>query len=230
MKNLSYLLLFALLFQQGCGSPRIYKKTKITRTVSKVLNLNFSVNQIGDFKTLTFLDNRDIISLFEQESENISISSSTIDKIDVKGVKIGADVLPANTAAQVVLSADILSGALLETVNPILNKTKTITISQNTGFDFGNALGNAIGSDDETTLYNAITILNADGTAQLKKVLESNLSGINRGGLTIRLNGTVPANQRLVMKLTIAIDASITFSRCEEVEVFNTNEAINSCN
>lgn len=241
MKHISYFLLLLCVLEQSCGSPRIYKKTKITRTVSKAIDLNFSVNQVGDLKTFQLITGRDIIEAFYGERPDISILSTNIETIDVRGVKIGADVLTNNSASQVVLSADVLTGALLDKPFSLLNKTKTIIITKDKGFDFKNALDNVVDgikSDDETDkenngetkLYNALTILNATGTAELKKILAENLTNINRGGLRIQLNGTVPAGQRLVMSLTIRVDASMTFSRCEEVEVFRTEEAVSECN
>jgi hypothetical protein len=91
-----------------------------------------------------------------------------------------------------------------------------------------NALGNAIGTTDDVSIYNAISILNAKGASELQKILDANLSGINRGGLSIRLNGKVPA-QRLVMNLTFQINASITFTRCEQILVSGEMSVDDEC-
>lgn len=217
MKNyLLYLFLLSFTIEQSCV-PAILKKVKLTRTVTKTINLNYAINQVGNFQTYQLIDSRDIINLFDPENDRVV--SATIEQIDVRGAEIGANVLPSNTATQVTLSADVVSGALLQTVNPILNESKPIIIPKQEGLDFGNILGAAVGVTDEVTIYNAVKILNAGGTKKLQEILGANLSGINRGGLSIRLNGTVPANQRLVMNLTIKINASITFTRCEQIIV-----------
>lgn len=212
MKKLLFLLLTSSIVLQSCS----YQRRKVTRTVTKTINLNFSVNQVGSFQTFRLIDNRDIIDLFS--STNNSVVSAEIEKIDIQSVKIGANVIkPTNTATQVVLSADVMSGAL---PTRLLNDTKTISIGGD-GIDFGNILGNAIGTSENITLHNALTILNSQGANKLKTILTENLNNINRAGLSIRLNGTVPAGQRLVMDLTIAIDATISFTRCEEILVMS---------
>lgn len=216
MKNyLLFFLLFCFTIDQACV-PSILKKVKVTRTVTKPINLNYAINQVGNFQTYQLIDSRDITNLFDPE--NNSVSSATIERMDIHGASIGATVLAANTATQVILSADVISGALLNTVNPLLNETKTIAISKSEGLDLDNALGNAFGTTEEVALHNAISLLNAKGASELQKILTANLSGINRGGLSIRLNGKVPAG-RLVMNLTIQIAASITFTRCETIVV-----------
>jgi hypothetical protein len=226
MKNyLLYLLLLCFTLQQACV-PGIYKKVKVTRTVTKPINLKYAINQVGNFQTYQLIDSRDITNLFDPENDRVS--SATIERMDIHGASIGATVLAANTATQLVLSADVISGALLNTVNPLLNKTKTIAISNSGGLDLENALGNAIGTTEEVALHNAISILNAQGAAELQKILKDNLSGINRGGLSIRLNGTVP-NGRLVMNLTIQIAASITFTRCETILVSGEMSTEDEC-
>ncbi|MEZ4901501.1 MAG: hypothetical protein R2822_06950 [Spirosomataceae bacterium] len=185
------------------------------------------MNQVGNFQSYKLVDNRDIIDLFDPTDK--SIVSANIERIDIKSVKIGADVIkPANTATQVVLSADVLTGALLSQPNRLLNETKTISIG-GSGIDFGNILGNAIGTSDNITLHNAVSILNNTGAAKLQTVLTENLNGINRGGFNVRLNGTIPTGQRLVMNLIIAIEASITYTRCEansciQHQPFNTSK------
>ncbi|MFN8346540.1 MAG: hypothetical protein U0X91_16165 [Spirosomataceae bacterium] len=226
MKNLLlYLFLFCFTMQQAC-IPSVFKKVKVTRTVTKPINLNYSINQVGNFQTYQLIDSRDITNLFDPE--NNRVSSATIEKMDIHGASIGAKVLPANTATQVILSADVISGALLDKVNPLLNKTKTISISNGGGLDLENAIGNAIGTTEDVALHNAISILNATGAVELQKILKENLSGINRGGLSIRLNGTVP-NGRLVMSLTIQIAASITYTRCESILVSDMRNVDDEC-
>lgn len=214
MKKLLFLLLISSIVFQGCYS---IQRRKISRTVSKTIELDFSINQVGNFQSFKLIASRDIIDLFDPT--NHSIASAEIQNIDIKSAQIGANVIkPANTATQVVLSADVMGGALLNKPTPLLNKTKTISIGGD-GIDLGNVLGNAIGASDDITLHNALSILNATGAADLKQVLTENLTNINRAGLSIRLNGEVPAGQRLVMNLKIAIDASISFTRCEEVPI-----------
>lgn len=215
MKKLLLLLLISSITLQSC----FYQRKKVTRTVSKTVNLVFSVNQVGDFQSFQRFSNRDIIDVFAPT--NSSVLSADIERIDIRGVKIGAEIInPTNTATQVVLSADVMSGPSLAT--SLLNKTKTISIG-GSGIDFGNILGNAIGTSENITLHNALTILNSQGTEELKKIFTENLKGINQGGFTIRLNGNLPANQRLAMKLTIEIDASISFTRCEEILIMSLN-------
>ena len=214
MKKLLFLLIISSIVLQGCYS---IQKRKISRTVSKTIELNFAINQVGNFQSFQLIASRDIIDLFDPT--NHSIASAEIQRIDIKSAKIGAEVIkPANTATQVVLSADVMSGALLDKPTALLNKTKTISIGGD-GIDFGNVLGNAIGVSDNITLHNALATLNATGATELKTILTENLTNINRAGLSIRLNGEVPAGQRLVMNLKIAIDASISFTRCEEVPI-----------
>lgn|GEM_PF-3017267 len=226
MKNyLLYFLLLCFTLQQACA-PSILKKVKVSRTVTKTIQLNYAINQVGNFQTYQLIDSRDITNLFDPE--NNKVSSATIEKIDIQGVSIGAKVLPTNTATQVILSADVVSGALLNTISPLLNETKTIAISKSEGLDLENALGNAIGTTDDVSIYNAISILNAKGASELQKILDANLSGINRGGLSIRLNGKVPA-QRLVMNLTFQINASITFTRCEQILVSGEMSVDDEC-
>lgn len=225
----SFLLYFFLLcftLQQAC-TPGIFRKVKVTRTVTKAINFNYSINQVGNFQTYQLVGSRDITNLFDPE--NNRVSSAIIERINIHGVNIGANVLPANTSTQVVLSADVLGGALLNTVNPLLNETKTLAISKSAGLDLENALGNALGTTEDVSIYNAISILNAKGTVELQKILDANLTGINRGGLSIRLNGKVPANQRLVMTVTIQINASITFTRCEEILVSGEMSTDDEC-
>jgi hypothetical protein len=214
MKTLLFLLLISSIVLQGCYS---IQRRKISRTVSKAINLNFSINQVGDFQSFRLIPSRDIIDLFDPTKNGIA--SAEIHRIDIKSVNIGANVIkPTNTATQVVLSADVLSGALLNEPTRLLNETKTISIGGD-GIDFGNALGNAIGVSDNITLHNALTILNKTGADKLKTILTENLTNINRAGLSIRLNGSVPTGQRLVMDIKIVIDASISFTRCEEVPI-----------
>lgn len=215
MKKLLLLLLITSVMLQGCA----YQRRKVTRTVTKTIELNFSINQVGNFQTFRLIDNRDIIDLFSPTDN--SVTSAEIEKIDIRSVKIGANVIkPSNTATQVVLSADVMSGALLNQPTRLLNETKTISIGGD-GIDFGNILGNAIGTSENITLHNALTILNSQGADKLKTILVENLNNINRAGLSVRLNGTVPAGQRLMMNLTISIDATISFTRCEEVFILS---------
>jgi hypothetical protein len=214
MKKLLFLLLISSVVLQGC---QFIQRRKISRTVSKTINLNFSINQVGNFQSFRLIPSRDIIDLFDPTTNGIA--SAEIQQIDIKSAKIGANVIkPANTATEVVLSADVMSGALLNQPTRLLNETKKIAIGGD-GIDFGNILGNAIGTTENITLHNALTILNSEGATKLKSILTENLTNINRAGLSIRLNGAVPAGQRLVMNITIAIDASISFTRCEEVPI-----------
>lgn len=211
MKKLLFALMLSTILLQSCT----YKKVKVSRTVSKTLNFTFNVNQVGNFQSYQLMAARDIIALFD--AENNSVVSAEIKGIDVKSVLVKVTLDPANTAQQVELSTDILTGALLNKPTPFLNKVKTIKISS--GIDIANLFGNVVGSDDATALHNAIATVNATGTSELKKALLENLQLINQAGFSVRLNGTVPAGQRLVMTLTLAIEASITFTRCEEVLV-----------
>lgn len=211
MKKLLFLLLIASVMLQSCA----YKRTKVTRTVRKTIQLNYAINQVGAFQTFKLVDNRDIIDLFSPTDN--SVVRAEIERIDIQGVKIGANVIkPTNTATEVSLSADVMSGALLNQPTRLLNETKKISIGGE-GIDFGNILGNAVGVSENITLHNALTILNDQGADKLRTILTENLNNINRAGLSIRLNGNVPAGQRLVMTLTIEIDATISFTRCEEV-------------
>lgn len=211
MKKLLFLLLIASVMLQSCA----YKRIKVTRTVRKTIQLNYAINQVGAFQTFKLVDNRDIIDLFSPTDN--SVVRAEIEKIDIQGVKIGANVIkPTNTATEVSLSADVMSGALLNQPTRLLNETKKISIGGE-GIDFGNILGNAVGVSENITLHNALTILNDQGADKLRTILTENLNNINRAGLSIRLNGNVPAGQRLVMTLTIEIDATISFTRCEEV-------------
>ncbi len=209
MQKLLFALMLSTILLQSCT----YKKVKVSRTVSKTLNFTFNVNQVGNFQSYQLMAARDIIALFDAERN--SVVSAEIKNIDIKTVKIGAEVGSTNTAQQVELSSDLLTGALLNKPTALLNKTKTIKISSD--IDIASALGNALGSDDETNLQNAISVLNAAGAAELRKAILENLQLVNQAGFSVRLNGTVPAGQRLVMKITLAIEASITFTRCEEV-------------
>jgi hypothetical protein len=209
MKKLFYAFVLITILLQSCT----YKKVKVSRTVSKTLNFTFNINQVGNFQASQLMAARDIIALFDAEKN--SVVSSEIKNIDIKTVKIGATVGPANTAQQVELSGDILTGALLNKPTLFLNKTKTIEISND--IDIIGAVGNALGAKDENNLQNAVSLLNAAGADELRKAILENLQLVNQAGFSVRLNGTVPAGQRLVMKITLAIEASITFTRCEEV-------------
>ena len=84
MKNyLLYFLLFCFTMEQAC-TPSILKKVKVTRTITKPINLNYAINQVGNFQTYQLIDSRDITNLFDPE--NNQVSSATIEKIDIHDV------------------------------------------------------------------------------------------------------------------------------------------------
>ena len=209
MKKYSLLLVLCVGLLCGCKSF-----IRVTRTVTKTINLPFNINQTGSILSSSIIDGQTFASYFADN--NSSFYGSKIEKVDVQGLSIGANLDAGNTAQQVQI------GAMIQTTygtKVLLNDSKVIQLISNPVYDVLSGLGNVTGIDKKnTTLHNAIDLINTTGAVDLQKALKENLSTLN-GAITINLTGKVPANQRLVMNLTIQFTATVTYSTCEDTRI-----------
>ena len=207
----SYLLL-VLCVVLLCGCDATYMK--VTRTVTKTVTLPFSINQTGSVLSSSIIGGQTFAKLFADN--NSYFFGSKIEKVDVQGLSIGANLDAGNTAQQVQI------GAMIQTTygtNVLLNDSKVIQLISSSGYDLLSGVGNVTGIDEKNiTLHNAIDLINANGAVALQKALKENLSNFN-GAITINLTGKVPANQRLVMNLIIRFTATVTYSTCEDTGI-----------
>ena len=205
-----YYLLLVLCVGLLCGCKSFIK---VTRTVTKTINLPFSINQTGSILSSSIIGGQSFANYFADN--NSLFYGSKIEKVDVQGLSIGANLDAGNTAQQVQI------GAMIQTTfgtNVLLNDSKVIQLISSSGYDFLSGVGNVTGIEKNITLHNAIDLINTTGAVALQKALKENLSNLN-GIITINLTGKVPANQRLVMNLTIRFTATVTYRTCEDTKI-----------
>jgi hypothetical protein len=212
MKKTIILLALSVGFLCSCD-----KYSKVSRTVTKNILLNYNIDQVGSFSSIAIIPNGKIIQLFNDNDNKFS--QATIEKIDIQSISIGASVASNNTAKQVQIGATIQSYFGKKV---LLNDSKLLQIESGIGSDALNAFGAVTGLDNKNiTLHNAIDLINATGAADLSNALQKNLKAINViDPIQIMLNGKVPQNQRFVMPISIQIAATITYSTCEKINVF----------
>lgn len=210
MKKISILfVLIGSLLLSGC-----HKYIRVTRTVTKTVNLPFNINQVGNFNSTSIVDARTIVNLFSNDGSDVY--DSRIDEVDIQGISMGATLGSSNTANQLKLGAILYTN---DGSSILLNDSKVIQITSSGAADFLNVIGNLVGVDkNKITLRNAIELVNQAGIGKLKKALKDNLTNINND-IRVTLNGTVPQNQRLVMNLTVQITATITYTTCEDTGI-----------
>ncbi len=206
----SYLLL-VLCIGLLCSCDATY--ITVTRTVTKTITLPYSINQVGIISSKSIISGQTFASLFAEN--NSKFYGSKIEKVDVQGLSIGANLGVGNTAQEVLIKVIIETAS---GTNVLLNETKGIQLISSSAYDFLSGVGNVTGVEKNITLHNAIDLINASGAVALQKALKENLSNLN-GSINIFLLGGVPANQRLVMNLTIRFTATVTYRTCEDTKI-----------
>jgi hypothetical protein len=204
MKKHFCVLFLLTLALQGCGNY-----IQVNRTVSKVVVLPFQIDQTGKFQSTSTITGRDIVNLFDPDIFGTD-RATKIERFDIKSVRISGDLnTQRNTASQVNVTATVSSGS---TSVLLLNETKMIRLSDSSlALDL---LGAATGGS--VSLDNALATLNALGVKEIQDAINGYLKNINTKPLIVSLSGQTSSNQRMVGTITIKIDASITYSRCEE--------------
>lgn len=186
---------------------------KVNRTVTKTITVPFTVNATGMFSSSSVITASQITNLFDPDI--FKNSGSVLDKMDVNSFDVSGTINEGtNTATQVTVNAVVTTGG----PTPLLNDTKLIRIGGNKLLqDAKDILNLTTGQiKKEVSFTNALATINAVGIEKIQKIINENLLGVNRTGMSIQLNGTVPAGQRLSGSIVLTLNATLTYSRCEE--------------
>ncbi|MFN8354308.1 MAG: hypothetical protein U0Y10_07680 [Spirosomataceae bacterium] len=208
MKKQLFFLLLAAYVSQGCSNY-----IKVNRTVTKTITLTFNIDNTGAFNSISTISASDITNLFDPDI--FANHDSRIDKFDLNSINIqGIIDTQRNTATQVTVKAEVTTG----TPKALLNDTKLIRIGGNQLLqDAKDILNVATGEiSKEISFENALASLQAVGVAELQKIISENLQGVNSKPLSIKLSGSSLTGQRLVGTITVTMNASITYYRCEK--------------
>lgn len=207
-KQLLLLVGLAWLFS-GCQNY-----IKVNRTVTKTITVPFTIDATGKFSSSSMITADQITNLFDPDIFE-SGRGSVLDKMDINSFNVSGTINEAtNTATQVTVNAFVTTGS----PTPLLSDTKLIRIGGNQLLqDTKDILNAATGQiSKEVSFANALTAINAVGVQKIQKIISDNLLGVNRLGMIILLNGTVPSGQRLSGRITLTLNATLTYSRCEK--------------
>lgn len=194
MKKQLLLSVITGLLLQGCNNY-----IKVTRTVSKTLVVPFQIDQAGNFQSNSSITGKTVIDLFDPDFFRTD-RAHEIERFDVKSVQISGALNPQrNTATSVTITAGVVLGL---SAAPLINEGKMVRLADNS-LAFEASTGSS-------------TFLNKAGVEQIQKTINHYFTNLATEPLSIVLLGKLPANQRLVGTITITVDASITYSRCEQ--------------
>ena len=199
--SLTYLLL-------GCTNY-----LKVNRTVTKTITVPFTINATGTFASSSVITASQITNLFDPDI--FKNSGSVLDKMDINSFNVTGTINEGtNTATQVTVNAFVTTG----NPTPLLRDTKLIRIGGNKLLQDVKDILNVTTGDikKEVSFANALAAINAVGVEKIQKIITENMLGVNRTGMSIQLNGTVPAGQRLSGSIVLTLNATLTYSRCEE--------------
>lgn len=185
---------------------------KVNRTVSKTITLSYNINSSGAFSSVSRITADKITNIFQPDFYDNR--DSKVERFDVNSFNIAGTINEDfNTASEVTVKAVVTTAG----TTPLLNDTKLIRIGGNKLLQNVTDLFNAVTGDikNEVSFANALLAINAVGVQKVQKIISENLDGVNTSGLTIQLNGMVPEGQRLVGNITLTINATITYTRCE---------------
>ncbi len=218
MKKIIAFISVSVIFLFSCEEETT--KIKVSRTATKTIVLNYDINSKGSFSSTSFVNSNQIINEFDKEA---GFRGAEIEKLDIHSFKFGAAVDAKNTAQSLVL------GAVLKEICyfgngckdiTIIDETKTIQIQSSVAMDLLTGIGAIAGIDKKNlTLHNIISSVNATGAAAIKEVLENAFKNDKSARIDIALNGKVPNNQQIILKCTIVMEASLTYTKCEESEI-----------
>ncbi len=207
-KQLLFLISLTWLFS-GCQNY-----IKVNRTVTKIITVPFTIDATGKFSSSSMITPDQITNLFDPDIFESS-RGSVLDKMDINSFNVSGTINEGtNTATQVTVNAFVTTGS----PTPLLSDTKLIRIGGNQLLQDAKDILNATTGQisKEVSFANALTAINAVGVQKIQKIISDNLLGVNRLGMIILLNGTVPSGQRLSGRITLTLNATLTYSRCEK--------------
>lgn len=186
---------------------------KVNRTVTKTITIPFNINGTGSFTSNSLITANQITNQFDPDL--FGNSGSVLEKMDVNSFNVSGTINEGtNTATQVTVNAYVTTGG----ATPLLADTKLIRIGGNQLLQDAQDILNVTTGQvkKEISFQNALTAINAVGVQKIQKIITENLLGVNKTGMGVSLNGIVPSGQRLSGQVVLTLNATLTYSRCEE--------------
>jgi hypothetical protein len=197
MKKTIYLLLFStLIVMTSCKDY-----TKFTYTKTKSIPIDYQININGNFNEEKYINEYDLIKSFDLPEYSV------IDKVVINGVTLNLEKLPETDASLLDLEAKLIVKTQDEnTINYNLVEKAEYSVLPIGLFDLNKLLDSKGLQAIRDFLQKVVDPLSTPGSTTARVVLKGNAHS---------LLGTP---EKIKANLSIRINVTITFSRCEYVE------------